>query len=80
MKIHVLYDKAGRIRAAVQLDGPDVETAGGELRPVAKKGETSGDFEVPPDYAGLAFIELCQTLRVDTKQRKLVAKGTKSKS
>jgi hypothetical protein len=71
MKLHVLYDRSGRILAAVHLDPPDGEGVG-ELRPVPQKGQMSGDFEVPAEYAHLDFVEACRALRVDTKKRRLI--------
>ncbi len=73
MKLHVLYDRTGRILAAVHLDpAPDGEGVG-ELRPIPRKGQMSADFEVPGECADLNFVEACRALRVDTKNRKLVA-------
>lgn len=72
MKLHVLYDRTGRILAAVHLDPPDGEGVG-ELRPVPRKGQMSADFEVPSECADLNFVAACRALRVDTKNRKLVA-------
>ena len=74
MKLHVLYDRAGRILAAVHLDAP-VEPGQpriGELRPVPRRGETAADFNVPPEYASRDFVEVCAALRVDPKRRVLV--------
>jgi hypothetical protein len=73
MRLHILYDRTGRILAAVHLDpASDVEGVG-ELRPVPRKGQMSADFEVPAEHAHLDFVEACRALRVDTKNRKLIA-------
>ena len=75
MKIHALYDRMGRIQAAVYLDPPDEPgmPLAGEVRPVAKRGETAGDFEVPAEFASRDFGEVCRLLRVDPKRQVLVA-------
>ncbi len=81
MKLHVLHDRTGRILAAVHLDPPELPEGGvGELRPVPQKGQMSGDFEVPCEYADLGFAEACRTLRVDTRSRTLMAIKGESKS
>ena len=73
MKLHVLYDRTGRILAAVHLDPASDAKGGGVLRPVPHKGQMSADFEVPDEHAHLDFAEACRALRVDTKNRELVA-------
>src|SRR5437762_12200625 len=61
MKLHILYDRTGRILAAVHLDPAErpYGEAVGELRPVPRKGQMSGDFEVPSEYAERGFVEAC---------------------
>ena len=74
MKLHILYDRAGKIIAAVHLD-PAEQPYGeevGELRPVPGKGQMAGDFEVPREYAERGFLEACRALRIDPKSRKLI--------
>ena len=74
MKLHVVYDRAGRIQAAVHLDAPEEPgmPRRGEVRPVLLKGETAADLDVPPEYASRGFAEVCRTLRVDPKRRTFV--------
>jgi hypothetical protein len=69
MKLHVLYDDAGTILAAVRL-GQDESAP--VLRPVPQAGQFSADLDVPHDCCHLDFLELCRTLCVDTKQQTLV--------
>ena len=81
MKVHILYDRAGRILAAVHLDPPERPYGEevGELRPVPRKGQMSGEFEVPREYAERGFVEACRALRIDTKARKLIPIKDRSK-
>src|SRR5439155_4231988 len=74
MKLHILYDRTGRILAAVHLDPAErpYGEAVGELRPVPRKGQMSGDFEVPSEYAERGFVEACGALCIDPKARKLI--------
>jgi hypothetical protein len=75
MKLHVVYDRSGNIQAAVHLDAPEdpARPRLGELRPVLKRGELAGDFEVPAEYASRDFATVCSLLRVDPKRRALTA-------
>ena len=81
MKLHILYDRTGRILAAVQLpaERPHGEEVG-ELRPVPRKGQMSGDFEVPREYAERGFVEACRALCIDPKARKLIPIKDRSKA
>jgi hypothetical protein len=82
MKLHILYDRTGRILAAVHLDPAErpYGEAVGELRPVPRKGQMAGDFEVPSEYAERGFVEACGALCIDPKARKLIPIKDRSKA
>jgi hypothetical protein len=82
MKIHALYDKSGRILAAVNLDGEAKSPATPRVRPVPKKkGHKAADFDVPVEHSHGEFLEVVSRLRVDTKGKThtLIAQEKKSK-
>jgi len=82
MKLHILYDRTGRILAAVHLDPTErpYREEVGELRSVPRKGQMSGDFEVPSEYAERGFVEACGALCIDPKARKLIPIKDRSKA
>jgi hypothetical protein len=65
MRLHVVYDKRGKIVAAVNLEPADSSL----LRPVAKKGQASAELEVPKEHAHLSFADVCQRFKVDTRTK-----------
>lgn len=72
MKLHVMYDKSGRIVAAVRLDeGGDLPKHGhlgnkiGPPRPVMKLRHSTADLELPAEHAHLSFADACRQLEVD---------------
>ena len=66
MKITAVYDKDGRIVAAVaddgRYDGP---------RPVPSNGMRAGSFEVPSDLHARSLDEICTSMRVDAAANRL---------
>jgi hypothetical protein len=69
MKIHALYNKQGKILAAVSID-PRKPTdrkslIKGSLRPVPKTGQFAADLDVPNEHSHLPLAELCQTFEVE---------------
>lgn len=67
MKIHAVYNEAGVIEAAIEIDEEAEHKSGIKMRPRAKDGRKSGDFSVPAEHAALHFTEVCRTLKVDVK-------------
>lgn len=67
MKLHILHDTAGRIVAAA-----DISQGASGPRPVAGKGQRELVIDVPPEHGAMSFLEVCQNLRVDTRNRSLV--------
>ena len=68
MKIHLLYDASGQVIAAAELPERSAENTL-QVRPVAKSGQYTADFDVPPDLADLGFTDLCEKLVVDTSEK-----------
>ena len=69
MKLHVLYDQAGRILAASEADIDGVIPI-----PLASEpNQTVSQLEVPPDHAYAELHEICQRLRVDPQKKLLIA-------
>jgi hypothetical protein len=65
MKLHVMFDKNGKIVAAVQLDG-EIMAKHGRVRPDLKPGHSSLDLDVPAEHGHLSFADACRQLVVDT--------------
>jgi hypothetical protein len=70
MKLHVMYDKNGKIMAAIRLDGDGTSKNAkiGSARPVVKPGYFCADLDVPAEHAHLTFAEACRQLMVETNQ------------
>ena len=65
MDLHVLYDRSGKILAAVELKG---NAADAYLpRPVAQRGQRTADVSVPGEFRHLSFLEACTQLAIRTK-------------
>ena len=69
MRLHVAYDKSGRIIGAAQA-GP--KPAGD--RPVAQPGMSVAELDVPSEFRGKKLGEYLHHLRVDVAGQKLVSK------
>jgi hypothetical protein len=65
MKIHAVYDRNGKILAAVSIDATSKLKIGGALRPVPKAEQHAADLEVPPEHSRLGLVELCRALKVE---------------
>jgi hypothetical protein len=65
MNLHVLYDRSGKILAAVELrsNAEDAYLP----RPVAQRGQRTADVAVPDEFRHLSFLEVCTRLAVRTK-------------
>jgi hypothetical protein len=56
--LHVLYDRSGRILAAVQID--DRSREGVPLpRPVAQRGQFTADVQIPSEAAQQDLVSIC---------------------
>ena len=80
MQIKALYDKRGRILAAVQLLATN--RGSGEVsppQPQPKRGQLVGEFTVPREWAHLNLAQSCAQLVVKTqgKHATLVPKSLK---
>jgi hypothetical protein len=65
MDLHVLFDRSGKILAAVDLRR---ETDAVPLpRPVAQRAQRTADVVVPEEFRGLDFLEICTSLIVQAK-------------
>jgi hypothetical protein len=73
MQIRALYDKTGRILAAVQMK---TDEAGGVSapppQPQPRPGQSVGVFEVPADCSRLSFQDACAQLEVKSEGDKAV--------
>ena len=67
MKLHVVYDKEGKIKAAVRLDPSKSMT--GQIRPVAKPEQYSAEIELPAEHKHLSFGDACRQLLVDVSSK-----------
>jgi hypothetical protein len=65
MDIHVLYDRSGKILAAVELR-EEAEKGGGVPlpRPEPQRGQRTADVRVPEEFRDLSFLEACTQLVV----------------
>jgi hypothetical protein len=65
MNLHALYDRSGKILAAVELKS---NAADAYLpRPVAQRGQRTADVSVPDEFRHLSFLEVCTQLAIRTK-------------
>jgi hypothetical protein len=60
MRLHVVYDRSGKIVAAVRLNSANSN----HPRPVVGEGHTAAEITVPKEHAHLSFSDACQQLRV----------------
>jgi hypothetical protein len=68
MDMHVLYDRSGKILAAVEIkNGADGEDSVPPPRPVAQRGQRTADVTVPGEFHQLSFFEACTQLVVTIK-------------
>ena len=57
-RLHVLYDRSGRIVAAVQID--DWSREGVPLpRPVAQRGQFTADVQIPSEATSQDLVSIC---------------------
>jgi hypothetical protein len=67
MYLHVLYDRSGKVLAAVNLDR-EKDAPGVPLpRPVAQRGQQTAEVSVPDEFRHLSFLEACTQLVVQAK-------------
>jgi len=71
MQVHALYDRKGRILAAVQVDTTKAAPSPAP-RPKPKRGQSVGVFTVPAEHAHLSFAEACAQLMVKTEGKAAV--------
>jgi hypothetical protein len=73
MKLHVMFDKEGRILAAAHL--PESMEPDGKpsirMRPIAKEGtgHSTAVLYVPAEHHHVELGQLCRLLKVDTKAK-----------
>jgi hypothetical protein len=69
MKLHIIYDKQGRILGAAVAG-----IKGASDIPVPRPGTTAAELEVPKEFVGKEPSEFLHRLHVDVKAQKLVEK------
>ena len=67
MDLHVLFDRSGKILAAVDLRREQASDAAPLPRPMAQRGQRTADVAVPEEFRGLEFLEICTKLVVQVK-------------
>jgi len=75
MKLIALHDKTGKILAAAR---PATDNYKGPV-PVAGKGTTLVQLEIPQEHAKLDLVSICTRLRVDARTSKLVEHKAKTR-
>jgi hypothetical protein len=81
MHLHVLYDRSGRILAAVQID--DRSREGVPLpRPVAQRGQFTAEVQIPSEAAQQDLVAICDKYLVKGRGERvsLVADKRKRKA
>jgi hypothetical protein len=76
MKVHVLYDKQGKVISAGAPLPPSYDLRGPAFGTQPGDGQYSGEFDVPEEHAQLHLAHFADKLRVDVqgKAHKLVSK------
>ncbi len=70
MRIRALYDRRGRILAAVQMQALDPSSKGTPApQPQPQRGQRIGMFAVPRECADLTFAQVCVEMKVVTRAR-----------
>jgi hypothetical protein len=69
MDLCVLFDRSGKILAAVDLRREQASDAVPLPRPMAQRGQRTADVAVPEEFRGLDFLEICTRLVVQVKGR-----------
>lgn len=78
MKITALYNARGAILAAASVDDAYRGQGRGPV-PVASRGAKVGVFDVPESLSKRPLDEICTSLKVDVRSKRLVeAKGSKA--
>jgi hypothetical protein len=73
MKLCVLYDRSGKILAAVRVDQPMLlDKYMSAPRPVPQKGQHVADTDVPEEFRHLSFLDACTKLKVAIKTKRPV--------
>jgi hypothetical protein len=71
MKLYVLYNRSGKILAAVQLDRPLlVDEDMSAPRPVPQKGQHVAELGVPEAFRHLSVLDAWTKLKVTTKAKR----------
>ena len=79
MYLHLLYDRSGKVLAAVDLDR-EKDAPGVSLpRPVAQRGQRTAEVAVPEEFRHLSFLEACTQLVVQAKRDGAMLVSRKSK-
>jgi hypothetical protein len=69
MRLRIVYDEAGRIIAAADLDGEGLVVL---PEPISSE-QASIELEVPYEHRKGNLAEICQRLRVDRDRQQLVS-------
>jgi len=78
MKITALYNNRGAILAAAPVDDAYKGPGRGPV-PVASRGAKVGVFDVPESLSKRPLNEICTSLKVDARSKRLVeTKGSKT--
>lgn len=67
MRLHLVHNSAGKILAAADITSGD---NGGPI-PTAGKGQRELVIDVPAEHSGMSFLEICQSMKIDTVKKKL---------
>jgi hypothetical protein len=81
-KIHVIFDKKGKIISAADVAEQRPEGQGAAVNnfgPGTMKGHLVAELEVPAEHEKLALHELVEKLQVDRKAKQLVVMSLKAK-
>jgi hypothetical protein len=76
MKVHVLYDKQGKVvSVGVPLPRTD-DFRGPEFGTQPNEGQYAGEFEVPEEHAQTGLVHFADKMKIDVqgKSHKLVSK------
>lgn len=65
--MHALFDRSGRILAAVSLDDEDPRVP--KPRPVPQRGQFTADITVPAQYGEMSFFDVCTRMRVRRRDK-----------
>lgn len=69
MKLHVIYDRQGKVLAAGLPRQPAMEMGGPDFGPDPQEEQHAAELEVPEELTGTKFHQLGERLMVDTRSK-----------